>query len=171
MARPETRNRHLRRAGVMILTLTLLGLARSVIAANEPDRGQGLIYGGMYTEMHQDSVAAGLPITLIYRAAAGSVVRRESRGGERGEFSFSGLPTDSPTSYVLKVAFGGKEYLSSPQRFRSGQSELPFNFVLPPGSRNESPRTGIHPAWWIALGILAIAAAAGVRLLLTKRGP
>jgi hypothetical protein len=103
------------------------------------------IAGRVYTADHPDSIAPGAPVSLVFRPKQGDMQRLQVSADAEGHFHFMDLSADSSIAYVLKIDFKGREFLSSPIRFRPGEDVVEFNVLLAGGMPQEEMPAG-HPS-------------------------
>lgn len=130
------------------LSLFLAGVLVALGACSETARtadfgqGTGEIGGQLYAADHPESLAAGADVALIFRGSDGTRHELNAESDSRGAYRFTGLPTATEVSYVLRVAFRGNSFLGAPMNF-AGEPRIVSNFLVsseaPPATPNDDP--------------------------------
>ncbi len=120
----------------------LLVAAAMLISPGVLRAQSGAILGRVFTAEHEDSVGRGCSVELIYRDANGERREMSRTTGDDGHFHFADLPIDTALTYVLRIEFRGRGFLSEPIRFRPGESEIDYNVLL---TDQEPPEGAVPP--------------------------
>lgn len=109
------------------------------------DANAGTITGRVFTAEHPDSVARGVPVTLIFRAADGEMSRQTTQSDAGGHFHFLDLSQDTTLVYILQIDYRGREFLSGGIHFEPGDDEIDYSVLLTEQAPDQSGMPSGHP--------------------------
>jgi hypothetical protein len=101
----------------------------------------GTIAGRLFKAEDPDSVAAHVPVALIFRDANEELQRLSAMTDGEGHFHFTEIDTDTSMAYVLRIDYRGREFLGAPMRFAPGQDQIDWNVLL----SEQAPPSGSLP--------------------------